>query len=77
MLPLLALGMLWLILWQGRGRLAGLAPAALAFGLWTTAERPAILVADTGGLVGVMTGQGRALSNRACAGFVARQLAGK
>ncbi len=71
-LPLLALGMLWLMLWQGRARLAGLAPAALAFALWTQAERPAVLVADTGGLVGVMTGQGRALSKPRGAGFIAR-----
>lgn len=70
-LPLLALGMLWLILWQGRARLAGLAPAVLAFGLWATAERPAILVADSGGLVGVMTDAGRALSKPKGAGFVA------
>lgn len=70
-LPLLSLGVLWLILWQGRMRFAGLAPAALAFGLWTGAERPPILVADSGGLVGVMTGTGRALSKPRGAGFVA------
>lgn len=71
-LPLMALGMLWLMLWQGRVRVAGLIPAAFAFVLWAQADRPVVLVADTGGLVGVMTGQGRALSKPRGAGFVAR-----
>lgn len=70
-LPLLALGMLWLILWQGRARLAGLAPATLAMLLWAGAERPAVLVAGDGALVGVMTDAGRALSKPRGAGFAA------
>ena len=70
-LPLFALGMLFVILWQGWARLAGLAPAAMAALLWAGAERPAVLVADNGALVGVMTGQGRALSKPRGAGFVA------
>lgn len=70
-LPLLALGLLWLMLWQGRARWMGVAPAAVAFALWSGAERPAVLVADTGGLVGVMTQHGRALSKPRGAGFVA------
>jgi competence protein ComEC len=70
-MPVLALGILWLILWQGRARWAGLAPAVLAIVLWAGAERPAVLVADSGGLVGVMTDQGRALSKPRGAGFVA------
>ncbi len=70
-LPVLALGALWLILWQGRARLAGLVPVALAFWLWAGAERPGILVADTGALVGVMTDSGRALSKPRGSGFVA------
>lgn len=70
-LPLLALGLLWLILWQGWARLVGLAPAVAAFLLWAGAERPAVLIADTGGLVGVMTDEGRALSKPRGAGFIA------
>jgi len=70
-IPLFSLGMLWLILWQGRARLAGLVPALVAFLLWSGAERPGVLVADTGGLVGVMTDTGRALSKPRGAGFVA------
>lgn len=70
-LPLIALGALWLILWQGRARFAGLAAVVAGLALWTMAERPPILVADTGGLVGVMTPAGRALSKPRGAGFVA------
>lgn len=71
-LPVLAMGMLWLILWQGRVRWIGIVPAMVAFWLWSGAERPAVLIADTGGLVGVLTGQGRALSKPKSNGFVAR-----
>ena len=61
-LPLVALGGLWIILWQGSSRVVGIAPLALALALWTGAERPEILVSSSGGLVGVLTGEGRALS---------------
>lgn len=71
-LPTLALGILWLILWPGRARLAGLAVAALALGHWGMDERPAILIAESGALVGVQTGQGRALTRVRGEGFVAR-----
>ncbi|TDK53695.1 ComEC/Rec2 family competence protein, partial [Antarcticimicrobium luteum] len=70
-LPMFALGMLFVILWQGRARLAGFVPAATAVLLWSGAERPAVLIADTGALVGAMTPQGRALSKPRGAGFVA------
>ena len=70
-LPLLAAGALMLVLWQGRARLAGLVPAAAAIWLWSGTERPEILIADTGALVGVMTVEGRALSKPRGAGFVA------
>ncbi len=70
-LPLLSLGLLWLMLWQGRARLIGLLPVLAAFWLWSGAERPAVLVAPDGGLVGVMTDAGRALSKPRGGGFVA------
>ncbi|MFW8593193.1 ComEC/Rec2 family competence protein [Cribrihabitans neustonicus] len=70
-LPLLAAGLLFLALWQGRMRLAGLLPAAAAFWLWQQAERPFLLIADTGGLVGVMGPEGRALSRAKSQGFTA------
>ncbi|WP_432816954.1 ComEC/Rec2 family competence protein [Sulfitobacter sp. JB4-11] len=71
-LPLLVLGFLLLVLWQGRGRWAGVPLMGLSFLLWQGAERPDVLIAENGTLVGVMTAQGRALSKQKGAGFVAR-----
>ncbi|MTJ05291.1 MAG: ComEC family competence protein [Sediminimonas qiaohouensis] len=71
-LPLLAVGALWGILWQGRARLVGLVPMVAALALWMQAERPMILISGDGGLVGVMTPQGRALSRERGSSFVAR-----
>lgn len=71
-LPLLGLGALVLMLWRGRMRMAGLAPMAAALILWAQTERPDVLIADDGALVGVMTDKGRALSRGRGAGFVAR-----
>ncbi|MEZ5769510.1 MAG: ComEC/Rec2 family competence protein [Paracoccaceae bacterium] len=70
-LPLVAAGGLSLVLLRGRLRLAGLAPVAIAFALWADAERPPVLVAPSGGLVGVMTPEGRALSKPRGDGFTA------
>ncbi len=70
-LPLLALGLLWFTLWQGRVRFTGLLVAALAAILWVQSTRPAILVADNGGLIGVMGENGRILSRASGSGFVA------
>ena len=70
-LPLFAIGMLVLILWQGRWRFVGLAPTALAFALWSQAERPPVLIAESGAMMGVMTDQGRALSKPRGDGFTA------
>jgi competence protein ComEC len=61
-LPLLALGALWLVLWRGLPRLAGIAAVGLALAVWAMAARPALLIADSGALVGLMTPAGRALS---------------
>ena len=70
-LPLIALGALFAILWQGRLRLVGVAPVALGFVLWSQTERPEVLISDTGTLVGVMTETGRALSKARGGRFVA------
>ncbi|MEW2914394.1 ComEC/Rec2 family competence protein [Leisingera sp. JC11] len=70
-LPLLSGGLVFAVIWQGRLRLAGLLPAAAALGIWTMAERPDILIADSGGLVGVMGTEGRALSRAKGQGFTA------
>lgn len=71
-LPLLALGFLTLVLWQGRLRFAGIAMMVLALVLWHGATRPDVLIADNGSLVGVMTDAGRALSKPKGAGFIAQ-----
>ncbi|WP_159965559.1 ComEC/Rec2 family competence protein [Profundibacterium mesophilum] len=61
-LPLISLGALWVILWRGRARWAGIAPAMLALMLWLQTERPLLLVSDSGGLLGRLGAEGRALS---------------
>lgn len=71
-LPLLTFGALVLILWRGRAAALGLIPMATALFFWAGTERPAILIADTGGLVGVLTPEARALSRARGSGFVAR-----
>jgi competence protein ComEC len=71
-LPLMAAGFVGLILWQGRARLAGLGPVAAALMFWVTVDRPDVLIADGGTLVGVMGPEGRALSKPRGAGFVAQ-----
>jgi competence protein ComEC len=70
-LPLMALGALMVVLWQGHARWLGLAPAALSVAVWMQAERPDVLIADDGSLIGVMTEKGRALNRTRGSGFVA------
>ena len=70
-LPVLTLGCLWVILWQGRARWVGVVPVVMAMVAWPNAQRPEILIEDRGALVGVMTPEGRALSRARGAGFVA------
>jgi competence protein ComEC len=71
-LPVLSIGAFWLILWQGRLRYIGLVMMAASFMIWARHDRPLVLIADNGSLLGVMTDQGRALSKEKGAGFVAR-----
>ena len=71
-LPLISLGALWLILWRGPLRAAGCLVVVLALVLWAQVERPALLISADGGLAGVMTPAGRALSAARGAGFTAR-----
>ncbi len=70
-LPVLTLGLVWAVLWQGWGRLAGVALAALVLGLWAQADRPALLVSSDGSLAGLMGPEGRALSKPKGGGFAA------
>ncbi|MEO0830548.1 MAG: competence protein, partial [Pseudomonadota bacterium] len=70
-LPMLSLGVLWLILWNGPLRWAGAVAAISALLLWTQSPRPDLLISQTGGLVGIMTAEGRALSKPRGDGFAA------
>jgi competence protein ComEC len=70
--PVFALGAVWLALWQGRGRTVGIAVMALALGLWALSPRPVALVSSDGALVGLVGPQGRALSSASGAGFAAK-----
>ena len=70
-LPMMALGALFVVLWQGRARLLGAGPVLAAFVLWSSADRPDVLIAQNGGLLGVVTDEGRALSKAKGAGFAA------
>lgn len=72
-LPLMTLGGLWLFLWRGRWRLAGLAGIAGALALWVAAPpRPAVLIAPGGRLVGVLGPEGRALDHDRAQSFAAK-----
>jgi competence protein ComEC len=71
-LALIAMGGIGLCLWNGRGRWVMLAPMLAGAVIWTGAERPAVLISESGGLVGQMTDTGRALSRARGDGFVAR-----
>lgn len=70
-LPAFAVGALLVILWQGRARAWGVPVMACALVMWTQATRPPVLIAESGGLIGVMTTEGRALSRGSGDGFVA------
>lgn len=70
-LPLMAFGFLILLLWQGRLRFAGIGPVVVAVLAWMMVERPDVLIAEGGTLVGVIGNEGRALSKARGAGFVA------
>ncbi len=70
-LPLVALGGLLGILFQGRARCSGVLPLTLGFVLWSVAERPDLLISPSGGLVGLMGEQGRALNKPRGEGFLA------
>ncbi len=73
-LPLVTLGGLWLFLWRGPWRLAGLAGVAAALVLWTVAAppRPEVLIAPGGRLVGVLGPEGRVLDHKRAQSFAAK-----
>ena len=61
-LPVLVVGGLMVLLWQGRLRWVGALPVCLALAFWPQAERPQLLVSADGGIVGLLTDAGRAVS---------------
>jgi competence protein ComEC len=71
-LPVLSVGFLFAIIWQGRARLLGLLALPLAVVLWSYAERPDVLISESGGLVGIQTTAGRVLNKPKGDGFAAR-----
>jgi competence protein ComEC len=70
--PLMAIGPIWAVIWVGRWRLAGLAPVLVGLVLWGMTERPAGLISSDGVLVGILGPEGRALSSARGAGFAAK-----
>lgn len=69
-LALIVLGAIFFVLWRGAARWVGIAPAALGFQLWQDVDRPAVLIADSGALIGVMTDGGRDVSKERVESFV-------
>jgi len=67
-----ALGGLLVLVWQGRARWLGLLPIACALAFWSAADRPALLISDSGRLAGLTAPEGRGLSRARGDGFVAR-----
>ncbi len=71
-LPLMSVGVLWAIIWQGRGRAWGAVPVILSLALWSVASRPSLLISGDGALSGLMGLEGRVMSSVRGAGFAAQ-----
>ncbi|RID92267.1 ComEC family competence protein [Gemmobacter lutimaris] len=71
-LPLIALGGIWLAVGRRWFRLPGVALMALGLAFWTQTARPDLLVSPDGLLVGMMGAEGRALSVPRGASFAAQ-----
>ncbi len=70
-LPVMALGALWLIIWQGLARWAGISVIALAAWNWAETPRPLLLIAPEGAIVGLIGPDGRMLSRARGGSFAA------
>lgn len=70
-IPTMALGALWLIIWAGPARWLGVPVIALAVLGWALAERPVLFIADDGAVVGLMGPEGRILSRARSGAFTA------
>ncbi|CUX82548.1 MAG: competence protein ComEC [Roseibaca calidilacus] len=70
-IPTMALGALWLIIWAAPARWLGVPVMACAVLGWAVADRPALLIADNGAVVGLMGPEGRVLSRARSGAFAA------
>ena len=70
-LPVMALGALWVILMPGRLRALGVPACALALLGWSMASRPGVLISADAALLGLMTPDGRVLSQPRSSGYAA------
>ena len=68
-LPMLTLGLCWMVLVPGRLRWGGGVAVVAALVIWAQAARPVVLI-GAGGVVGVMGPEGRAVSAARGAGFM-------
>lgn len=71
-LPLITLGAIWFVLWNGRMRSAGILLFLVGFFIWSLVERPLILIAESGRMMGVLMPEGRAVVKARGDGFAAR-----
>ncbi len=70
-LPVMALGSLWLILWAAPARWLGVPIVALATLGWALTERPILLIAEDGAVVGLLGPEGRIVSRARSGAFAA------
>lgn len=70
-IPVMTLGALWLVIWQGAARWAGLPVMGLALLGWSMTVRPPLLIAPEGEVVGLMRPDGRTLSRARAGSFTA------
>jgi competence protein ComEC len=68
-LALIAFGGIFVVQWRGSIRWAGVALVILAFALWHVAERLAVLLAESGSLIGVIIETGRVVSKESGEAF--------
>lgn len=67
----ITLGAIFTVLWRGSLRWIGAVPVMMGFLAWQVADRPVLLVAESGSLIGVMTSDGRAVSKESGESFAA------
>lgn len=71
-LPILTLGGLIIVLWQGQLRWMGGVLVVLSLVGWLNVSRPGTLISADGGLVGIVTSEGRALSREKGRNYTAK-----